>query len=102
MTRHTLRTMLTRKSRGLRRSQTCLGALFIIVAVLSIAAPALKGHANAIVTTDQSDYQAGTIVTIFGESFNPTSIVTVSVTDPSNAVQSWQVSTDAYGSFVTT
>ncbi len=72
------------------------------MAVLSIVAPALKVHASATITTDQSDYQAGSIVTIYGQGFIPGSIVTVSVTDPSNAIQFWQVSADANGNYVTT
>ncbi len=86
----------------MRRGKTSLGVFFALVAILSVVVPALNVHASATITTDQSDYMAGTIVIIYGSGFIFGGVVTVSVTDPSNAVQSWSVTADPYGGFATT
>ncbi len=77
-------------------------ATIVALLLLSPVLAAANVHAAATIRTDQSDYQAGTVVTIYGSGFLPLTPITVSVTDPVNAVTSWTVTSDLVGSFTTT
>src|SRR2546426_8943163 len=53
-------------------------------------------------STDKPDYAPEQIVTIYGAGFLSDANVTVAVTRPDNTTNSWNVTSDAAGAFVTT
>ncbi|HEY3385198.1 MAG TPA: hypothetical protein VGK46_01735 [Saprospiraceae bacterium] len=66
----------------------------------------LFAQSQATLTTDQTDYYPGTIVTFFGSGFDPFETVTMDVNHldgtPADAYDSWEVTADATGGFTTT
>ncbi len=95
----------SRLESSLRISKVSITAILVLVALASIillsASPVHAAGSTATVTTDQSDYVAGSTVYIYGSGFAYTTSVTLSVTDPNNAITTWSVMSDGSGAFST-
>ncbi len=94
--------MKVKRMRNLGARRASLAAILTVLPLVLILGSAVNVHGTAIVTTDLSDYQAGSVVTIYGSGFAAGATATVSVTDPNNAVTSWRVIVDSFGEFTTT
>lgn len=75
--------------------------MFLAVFAATIA-KAEENLQTARIWTDKADYAPEETVTIYGTGFLPESPVTVKVTRPDSAVDSWDVVSDSDGSFTTT
>src|SRR2546422_783094 len=80
-----------------------LTAIFVVVLALGFlfSAPARAERAPTL-STDKPDYAPEQIVTIYGAGFLSDANVTVAVTRPDNTTNTWNVTSDAAGAFVTT
>ncbi len=78
-------------------------ALFVVVlALVFLSSAAARADGAPTLSTDKPDYAPEQIVTIYGAGFLSDANVTVAVTRPDNTTNSWNVTSDATGAFVTT
>jgi len=86
--------------------------LFVVLVLLSsslltsFTASAFGSSPNSTsqsrIWTDRSDYPPASVVTIYGTGFAPSTFVTLTVTNPDSSTDSWTVTSDGAGGFVTT
>src|SRR2546428_12208208 len=74
----------------------------MVYAMLFLSPAKARADGPPTLSTDKPDYAPEQIVTIYGAGFLSDANVTVAVTRPDNSTNSWNVTSDATGAFVTT
>jgi hypothetical protein len=77
------------------------GVLVVIVVLSLIFAAPLAAAEGTTIWTDKADYAPEEIVTINGTNFNLETVISISLTRPDGHVDSWEVTSDSSGGFIT-
>src|SRR5574341_1207769 len=72
----------------MRNSQQWIFAVLTIAVLVSLTGGMLVHATDATISTDKADYSPGDTVKITGSSFNPSSLITLTVTRPDSTVES--------------
>src|SRR2546428_6796116 len=74
----------------------------MVYAMLFLSPAKARADGPPTLSTDKSDYAPEQIVTVYGAGFISDANVAVAVARPDNTTNSWNVTSDAAGAFVTT